>query len=159
MPNSRHHLAQLNIGRLRAPLDDPSMADFANALPVINALADASPGFVWRLQEEGAEDATGLRPLDQPDVIVNLSVWTDVETLRAFTYHSAHLESLRRRREFFDHQGLAAYLVLWWVPAGHRPTVTEALQRLELLAADGPGPRAFTFRQTYPPPDTATGPA
>nr|MDT0660621.1 DUF3291 domain-containing protein [Micromonospora sp. DSM 115978] len=146
-----HHLAQLNIGRLRAPLDDPAMAGFVTALPVVNALADAAPGFVWRLQDEETGDATGLRPLNLPDVIVNLSVWEDVETLRAFTYHSAHLEPLRRRREYFDHEGLPGYLVLWWVPAGHRPTVAEAMARLEHLAAEGPSPLAFTFREPYPP--------
>lgn len=147
-----HHLAQLNIARMRAPLDDPLMADFMAALPEINARADAAPGFVWRLRDEGTADATGLRPYG-PDVLVNLSLWTSVEALREFAHRGPHLEPLRRRREWFTHEGLAAYAVLWWVPAGHVPTTGEAAARLELLRTHGPGPRAFTLRQPYPAPD------
>lgn len=150
-----HHLAQLNIARMRAPLDDPLMADFVAALPGINARADAAPGFVWRLRDEGVADATGLRPFG-PDILVNLSVWTSVEALRDFAYRTPHLEPLRRRREWFTHEGLDPYAVLWWVPAGHVPTTDEAGERLELLRAHGPGPRAFTLRQPYPAPE-ATG--
>ena len=147
-----HHLAQLNIARMRAPLDDPLMADFMAALPGINARADGAPGFVWRLRDEAGADATGLRPFG-PDILVNLSLWTSVEALREFAYRGQHLEPLRRRREWFTHDGLDAYAVLWWLPAGHVPATTEAAERLELLRRDGPGPRAFTLRQPYPAPD------
>jgi hypothetical protein len=144
------HLAQLNIARLQAPMDDPSMADFVAELPRINAIADATPGFVWRLVGDGTDDATGLRPYG-PDMLVNMSVWTSVEALREYVYRSSHLDVLRRRREWFSHDGLDNHLVLWWIPAGHVPTVDEAKERLELLRQHGPGPDAFTLREPFPP--------
>ena len=144
------HLAQFNIARLRAPLDDPAMAGFVAGLDTINALADSSPGFVWRLADGPDGDATTVRPLD-PDVIVTMSVWDSVESLRAFSYRSAHLDYLRRRRDWFLPPDFPASLVLWWVPAGHLPTVEEACERLE-RAAGGPSPEAFTFRQVFPAP-------
>jgi hypothetical protein len=144
-----HHLAQLNVGVLVAPLTDPAMADFVGGLDRLNALADGSPGFVWRLQGDDG-NATGLRPFG-PEILLNMSVWESVEELRDYVYHSAHLDLLRRRREFFQRPD-EPYAVLWWVPAGHVPTVDEAWERLQLLRADGPGPRAFTFREPFPPP-------
>jgi hypothetical protein len=148
------HLAQLNIAIPRAPLDDPSMAGFTNDLSAINALADAAPGFVWRLVGDGDDDATGLRPFG-PNVMVNLSVWESVEALRNFTYGDAnHLESLRRRREWFSHEGLGSHLVLWWIPAGTIPTLDEAGRRLALLDQQGPGPAAFTLRTPFPSSDS-----
>jgi Domain of unknown function (DUF3291) len=149
------HLAQFNVARLRAPLTDPSMSGFVAGLETINALADSSPGFVWRLAEGPDGDATTVRPLD-PDVIVTMSVWDSIESLRAFSYQSAHLDYLRRRRDWFQPHDFPASLVLWWVPAGHTPTVEEACERLELVAA-GPSPAAFTFRRTFPPPSSAGG--
>jgi hypothetical protein len=146
------HLAQLNIAHPVAPLDHPRMADFVADLPTINALAEASPGFVWRLRDEETDDATMLRPYG-PDIMVNMSVWESVEALREYTYRTGHLESLRRRREFFDHKGIDAHLVLWWIPAGTLPTLDEARDRLDLLSRNGPGPDAFTLRQPYAPPD------
>jgi hypothetical protein len=146
-----YHLAQLNIARLRAPLDDPLLADFVAGLPVVNADADAAPGFVWRLADDSG-DATGFRPF-APDVIVNLTVWESIEALRAFTYQTAdHLEVLRRRREWFDHEGLGAHYVLWWLPAGTLPTLEEARDRLALLDKEGATPDAFTFREAFPAP-------
>src|ERR1700758_3367899 len=122
---SAYELAQLNIGIIRGPMDSPVMA-----------------GFVWRLQTE-AGDATAIRPFENENQLLNMSVWQDLEQLRRFVYRSAHAEFLRRRRE-----GVAplaqAYLVLWWVPRGHRPSVAEAIARLETLRAHGPGPEAFT---------------
>src|SRR5215211_3751648 len=118
---SAHHLAQLNIARLLAPIDSPQLAEFVALLPETNALAERSPGFVWRLRADGADDATSLRPYGQ-DMIVNLSVWESVEALREFTYRSVHLEPLRRRREWFAPLG-SHHLVLWWVPAGHLPSL------------------------------------
>jgi hypothetical protein len=148
------HLAQLNVARLRAPLTDPSAAGFVAGLATINALADSSPGFVWRLAEGPDGDATTVRPLD-PDVIVTMSVWDSIESLRAFSYQSAHLDYLRRRRDWFLPHDFPASLVLWWVPVGHIPTVEEACERLELVAA-GTSPEAFTFRRTFPAPELTT---
>ncbi|GAA4447723.1 DUF3291 domain-containing protein [Phytohabitans houttuyneae] len=154
---SEYHLAQLNVAYPRAPLDDPSMAGFVDELALINARADAAPGFVWRLVGEGADDATALRPFG-PDLMVNMSVWESVEALRDFTYRDAtHLEQLRRRREWFSHQALGSHLVLWWVPAGTVPTLREARERLALLDRDGPGPEAFTLREPYPMPSASGG--
>ncbi|MFF1715208.1 DUF3291 domain-containing protein [Streptomyces sp. NPDC058268] len=141
------HLAELNIATLLHPLDDPRIAPFVELLDPVNAAADDTPGFVWRLVEEGAADATGLRPAGD-DVIVNLSVWETQEALWDFTYRSGHLEVMRQRREWFERH-VEAHLVLWWVPAGHLPTVGEALERLADLQAHGPSPRAFTFASSY----------
>ncbi|MCO1659912.1 DUF3291 domain-containing protein [Pseudonocardia humida] len=149
------HLAQFNVARLRAPLDHPSSAGFMAGMDPMNDLADRSPGFVWRLTEDGKDNATGIRPI-APDVIITLSLWESLEALRAYAYHSEHLDYLRRRREWFLPHGLPAALVLWWVPVGLTPTVDEALERLDLLGTAGPTPRAFTFRQPFPAP---TGPA
>ena len=145
------HLAQVNIGRVRAPLESPVMAGFVNRLDEINALADRSPGFVWRLQTE-AGNATYLRPYDDERILVNMSVWETVEALRAYVYGSAHVELLRRRHEWFE-RFEGAYLALWWVPAGHRPSVDEAKSRLAHLAANGPTPFAFTLKETFPSDD------
>ncbi|GAA3195145.1 DUF3291 domain-containing protein [Actinocorallia longicatena] len=149
------HLAQLNIGRLSAPLDSPLSAGFADALEEINALADGAPGFVWRLVGEGGGDATSVRPYDDPDVLVNMSVWESRETLFDYVYRSAHMEYVRRRREWFQHLG-EVISVLWWVPEGHVPTVAEAKERLEHLRAHGPSPEAFTFRKAFEPREAAT---
>ncbi len=150
MSDGGFHLAQLNIGRMRAPLGDPVMAGFEARLEEINALADRSPGFVWRLQSEEG-DATSIRAFDDDRFLVNMSVWTSLEALRAFVYQTSHSELLRGRREWFEPPG-AAYLVLWWVPAGELPTLDEAVARLEKLRAEGPGPAAFDFRHPFPPP-------
>ncbi len=141
------HLAQLNVATLRHPLDDPRIAPFVELLDPVNAAADHAPGFVWRLMEDGAADATGLRPAGD-HVIVNLSVWESQEALWDFAYRSGHLDVMRRRREWFERH-VEAHLVLWWVPAGHRPSVGEALERLADLRANGPSPRAFTFASAY----------
>ena len=153
---SAYELAQLNIGIIRGPMDSPVMADFAANLDRINAIADESPGFVWRLQtEEG--NATDLRPFEDENMLVNMSVWRYVESLIAFVYRSAHSEILRRRREWFERMS-DAFMVLWWVPKGHRPTIEQAMARLEQLRQQGPSPEAFTFRRAFPPPDATTDP-
>lgn len=146
---SAYQLAQLNIATMKAPLESPSMADFVANLQRINALAEASPGYVWRLQDE-AGDATAFRPFGE-DVLVNLSVWRDVQALSDYVYTSAHTEMLKRRQEWFSKVG-AAHMVLWWVPAGHRPSVQEAFERLELLRKQGASAQAFSFRQAFAPP-------
>ncbi|MFI5960288.1 DUF3291 domain-containing protein [Cryptosporangium sp. NPDC051539] len=148
---SAYRLAHFNVARLRAPLTDPSMSEFTAGLEAMNALADASPGFVWRLADGPDGDATTVRPLG-PDVIVTMSVWDSVESLRAYSYRSPHLDYVRRRREWFRPHDFPASLVLWWVPAGHVPTVEEACARLASVA-ECPSPQAFTFRQTFPPPE------
>ncbi|HYM43753.1 MAG TPA: DUF3291 domain-containing protein [Steroidobacteraceae bacterium] len=148
---SGYELAQLNIGFIRGPMDSPVMADFVANLARINALADASPGFVWRLQTE-AGNATDIRAFENPNQLLNMSVWSDADALRRFVYRSAHAEILRRRREWFE-PVQDAIMVLWWVPRGHRPGIEEAVARLTLLRERGPTPQAFTFRQTFPPPD------
>ncbi len=153
---SRYELAQLNIALLKAPLDSPLLADFVANLDRINAHAEDAPGFVWRLQtSEG--DATALRPLGD-DTLVNMSVWKDVESLRDYVYRSAHVEVMRRRKEWFERIS-GAYVVLWWVPKGHRPSIQEAIAKLGLLRDTGPSEQAFTFRQAYPPPDEQPGAA
>ncbi len=140
----RWHLAQLNVGRMVAPTTAPEIAEFMAALDPVNALADAAPGFVWRLQtEEG--NATDIHAFDDELMLLNMSVWESIETLRAFTYTTAHTDVLRRRREWFERLEVA-HLVLWWVPAGQVSTAAEAIDRLERLRRDGPTPAAFTFR-------------
>jgi hypothetical protein len=144
------HLAQLNIGVPVGPREDPRMAGFYAEIDRINAVADEWPGFVWRLVDDGGADATSLRPFGG-DIMVNLSVWRDVAALREFTFRSGHLDILRRRREWFRPLGEAA-AVLWWVPAGHRPSVQEAGDRLDLLRSKGATVDAFTFRETFEAP-------
>ena len=155
---SGYELAQLNVGVIRAPMDSPVMAQFAASLDRINALAERSPGFIWRLQTE-AGNATALRPTEDENLLVNMSVWRDTESLIGFVYRSAHAEVMRRRREWFERMS-EAYLVLWWVPRGHRPPLSEALARLDALRRHGPHAQAFGFRQAFPPPDAppATAP-
>lgn len=144
------HLAQCNIARLRAPLDSPQLAGFVAALEPVNQLAESAPGFVWRLQtEEG--NATAIRPYDDDMMLVNMSVWESVEALAAFTYDTAHRDVMRGRRQWFE-KPAEAYLVLWWIPAGTRPTVADAKSRLETLRGQGPSPAAFTFRVPFPAP-------
>ena len=138
---------------MKAPLESPVMAGFVARLDEINALADHSPGFVWRLQT-GEGNATYLRPYDDDRILFNLSVWESIEHLRAYVYRSAHTEVLRNRHEWFTKFD-GAYLALWWVPADHRPSVDEAKKRLAHLAEHGPTPFAFNFTVTVPPDPVA----
>lgn len=134
--NTKHsHLAQLNIARMRFPLDDPRMADFVTGLERINALADAAPGFVWRLQSESG-NATDIQAFDDPRLLVNMSVWESLDALRAYVYRSQHADFLRRRKEWFASMETPMQ-VLWWIPAGHVPTVAQAKERLEHLTHHG----------------------
>lgn len=144
----RHHLAQLNIAQMKFAIDDPAMAEFVDRLADINALADNADGFVWRLQtDEG--DATAIDYFNA-DMLVNMSVWEDLESLRTYVYRSAHNEVMARRKQWFE-RITDAYTVLWWVPAGHIPTLGEAAQRLDSLRRHGPGRFAFTFKQPFEP--------
>lgn len=145
-----YQLAQLNVGIIKGPMDSPLMADFAASLARINAVADRSPGFIWRLQTDDG-DATAIRPFEDEKLLVNMSVWRDVESLQQYVYSTAHVELLRRRREWFESMN-TAFLVLWCVPAGHRPSIAEAIEKLEVLRANGPTAAAFTFRRPFAPP-------
>lgn len=143
------HLTQVNVARPLEPLDAPLLKDFVDALEPVNAVADASPGFVWRLQtDEG--DATALRIFGDDSMLINMSVWESVEALRAFVYGAAHVAVLRRRRDWFARLGVPE-TALWWVPAGTLPTIADAEERLTALRTDGPAPRAFTLREAFPP--------
>ncbi len=149
-PSSQYHLAQYNLARLVAPLDDPLLADFVANLDPINGLGDRTPGFVWRHQTEDG-NSTSVRVRGDPLILINFTVWEDIESLFEFTYRSGHAELYRRRREWFEAPS-EAHLVLWWIPAGHIPTVDEGEERLDHLRAHGPTPHAFTFKQRFPPP-------
>jgi uncharacterized protein DUF3291 len=143
-----YHLAQINIARMLAPIDDPIMAEFVAQLAPVNALADAAPGFVWRLQTESG-DATSLKIYDDDMIIVNLTVWESVETLREFVYKSAHHGVLRDRKRWFEKFD-GPYYALWWLPAGHLPSPEEGKERLEYLREHGDSAFAFSFKKIFP---------
>jgi hypothetical protein len=145
-----YHIAQVNIGRVKAPVEDPIMAGFVARLDEINALAERSPGFVWRLQtSEG--NATYFRPYPEDDrILINMSVWETIESLRHYVYQTAHAELLRQREAWFE-KFAGSYTALWWVPAGHRPGMDEATKRLAYLEKHGPTQFAFTFKTTFAP--------
>ncbi len=150
MTDARWHLAQYNIARLLAPLDDPRLADFVDGLERINTLGDRSPGFVWRHQ--GADgNSTSVRVRGDDAIIINLTVWESVEAVFEYAYRTAHVEMFRRRREWFE-EPTSAYLVMWWIPAGHIPSIEEADERLDYLREHGPTTEAFTFKQHFPAP-------
>lgn len=144
-----HHLAQLNVARMRFAIDDPRMADFVDNLDAVNGHAERSPGFVWRL--------TGDTPAERaaagfgPEMLVNLSVWTGVEPFRGFISSAPHLPIMRRRAEWFERMS-TPHSVLWWVPADARPTLGEARRRLDRLGAGGASPAAFTLGRLFDPP-------
>jgi len=151
MKAADYHLAQINVARMLAPLDDPIMADFVAQLDAINAVADQSQGFVWRLQtEEG--NATSINAFENDCILVNMSVWESVEVLHQYTYRSQHAGVFRDRKKWFvPYDG--PYFTLWWIPAGHIPSVEEGKERLEMLRLNGPTPEAFTFKKHFPSPD------
>jgi hypothetical protein len=142
----------LNVGRLLAPVDSPEVAEFMNALEAINLLAEASPGFVWRLAGEDESNATDLRlpGVEDSELMVNMSVWIDLDSLRHYVYRSGHAMYLRRKKEWFAGM-YDAHLVLWWVPEGHIPTLEEAAEKLRHLREEGPTPEAFTMSQAFDP--------
>jgi hypothetical protein len=140
---SSHHLAQLNIGRIRYEVDDPRMADFTNNLSLVNGLAERSPGFVWRFIDDSG-NSTSTRPYADPRIAINMSVWENVESLERFVYQTIHKRFYGRRAECFEHLA-EPYFVMWWVPAGHRPSVEEAVARLENFKQHGPSDRVFDW--------------
>jgi hypothetical protein len=150
------HLAQMNVATALYPLEDPRIAEFMGSLDEVNALAERSPGFVWRLKSD-AGNATDIKVSDDPLFIINMSVWRSAEALFDFVYKSSHHLVMAKRRQWFAHPE-AAYQVLWWVEADRSPTPEEGLQRLEHVRRHGPTPHAFTFKQKYPPPLSAAPP-
>jgi hypothetical protein len=148
---AKYNIAQVNIARIKAELDDPAMAGFVNRLGEINALADESPGFVWRLIVDNG-NATYLRPFADQRMLMNMSVWETVEQLRNYVYHTAHVELLRERHTWFEKLA-SVYTALWWVPVGYIPSFDEAKQRIAHLEANGPSQFAFTFKAVCPPDD------
>src|ERR1700732_1913937 len=141
---ANHHLAQLNIGRIRYEIDDPRMADFTNNLALVNGIAERSAGFVWRYIDESG-NATDTRPYADPRVIVNFSIWESVDALERFVWQTVHKRFYGRRPDWFEHfEGPS--VVLWWVPAGHRPSVEEVVARMEHLKQHGPSDHAFDWQ-------------
>jgi hypothetical protein len=151
---SDFQLAQVNIARLVAPIDAPQLTEFVANLEPVNRVADASPGFVWRLQTE-AGDATSLRIFDDEWLIVNMSVWESLDALRDFVFRTAHADVLRRRLEWFD-RPTEAHLALWWIEGGSIPTIPDAEERLLKIRSEGPSPDVFTLKDTYPSPERAS---
>jgi Domain of unknown function (DUF3291). len=147
---SEYHLAQINIARMLAPIDDPIMAEFVAQLVPVNARADGSPGFVWRLQTESG-DATSIKVYDDDMIIVNLTVWESVESLREFVYKNAHYGVLRDRKRWFEKFD-GPYYALWWIPAGQVPSIEEGKSRLDYLCQQGDSEYAFSFKHVFPAP-------
>jgi hypothetical protein len=145
-----YQLAQINIGRLVAPIDDPRITEFVAQLDPINALADQAPGFVWRLQS-GSGNATDIPYNDDPSIMVNMSVWESLEALRNYAYKSDHMKVLRDRAKWFVKMDKPIYC-LWWIPAGHIPSVAEGRERLEHYQKHGATPYSFWFSQEFPQP-------
>jgi hypothetical protein len=150
MSERAFELAQVNVAIAKGPMESDVMAGFVAALEPINALADAAPGFVWRLQDASG-DATAIRVFEDERMLINLSVWESADALAGFVYSSGHTAVMRGRKQWFE--TLALYMALWWVPAGHRPTPLRARERLEHLRAHGPTPFAFTFKRRFEPGD------
>jgi len=151
MPHQQYHLAQFNIAIMRTPLNAPLMADFVAQLQTINALADASPGFVWRLRDEGTTNATSIRAYENERILLNLSAWESVAALKNYVYRSQHAVVMRERRRWFE-KSEQPNLVLWWIPARYIPSVEEAKERLECLQQRGSTPNAFSFSQLFSSP-------
>ncbi len=146
-----YQLAQINIARAVDDLDSEVMVGFVARIDEINTLAEQSPGFVWRLKtEEG--DALAIRVFDDPRMIINMSVWEDLESLKDYVFKSTHLELLRNKTAWFNKMQ-SAHLAMWWVPAGHEPTAEEGKERLKIVQERGPGPEAFTFSRPWPAPE------
>ena len=145
---SQYYLAQVNTAKVRFPLDDPQMADFVAQIRSVNAVADADPGFVWRLRGEGAEDATDIRPFEDERILITLTVWKSVEALSNYVYRSAHAGVMRDRKQWFEKSD-QPILAMWWIPTGHLPTVAEAIERLEHLRRYGSSPYAFPFNKPF----------
>jgi len=152
MPEQQFHLAQFNVSKMRAPLDSPIMRGFVEQLVPIHELADNSPGFVWRYQEENGH-SSAVRPYSDPLIMINLSVWESVESLKQFTYRTKHLQVIRDGKKWFEPYDGQPYLAMWWTPKGHLPAVQEAMNRLEWLKEKGGSSYAFGWKNIYSPPE------
>ncbi len=144
------HLAQINVGQLLAPQDDPLMTEFVDNLDRINSMAEHSPGFIWRLKDDSG-NAMSFQVFENPQIISNISVWKDIESLRNFVYKTEHLEFVKRRKEWFELM-TCPQIALWWISRDHTPTLEEGVRKLQLLEAQGPSPDAFTFAHSFDRP-------
>jgi hypothetical protein len=147
IPLSKYHLAQVNIANGKASMESQVMSGFVSRLNEINTLADNSPGFVWRLQTEDG-DSTSIQAFDDPLLLINMSVWEDIESLKLFVYKSMHVELIQDRDAWFNKMS-TAHQALWWIPAGSYPTINEGKERLEVLQKNGPTENAFSFAQSF----------
>lgn len=147
---AQYHLVQLNVARALAPMESATMRGFVERLAEINTLAEQSDGFIWRLKDD-AGDATSIRAFDDPDMLINMSVWRDLQSLRAFVYRSSHLELVRKRAQWFESPA-EVYQALWWSPAGELPTLPQARKKLNLIQGRGPTEQAFDFAHPYEAP-------
>ena len=145
-----HHLAQINISRLKYPVDHPQIAEFVDNLDYINRLAEKSPGFIWRLKDASG-NATDINPFSDPMIIINMSVWENVASLKAFAFYTEHIQFMRKRNQWFEKLN-GPNMAMWWIEPRHVPTVEEAKMRLQLLEESGDSPQAFTFKSTFDPP-------
>jgi len=146
----KYQLAQLNIAKFRLPQEDPVNAGFVNNLDRVNAVAESQPGFVWRFTGLN-NDALDVQAFGDPNIIVNMSVWEDIQSLVNFTYRNRdHKEIMRRRKEWFER--IEFHMVLWWIEEDRKPSIEEGKIRLELLRQNGPSYSAFTFKRPYAPP-------
>ena len=147
----QYHIAEINIARMKGvDINDPIMKEFADNLDAVNAIAEKSPGFVWRLKDD-SNNATSFNPYNDEQILINVSVWENIETLEDFMYRTFHSEFLRRRKEWFKTYG-TAHTAMWWVPVGHVPTLQEAVENLSHRQKHGPSEIAFDFRNKYPAP-------
>jgi hypothetical protein len=145
--NVQKYLAQVNIGKIVAPMDNPVMAGFADHLDEINRLAEETEGFVWRLKEEN-NNATSIQIFDDPFILINMSVWVSIDALYQFVYQSAHVEYLKKRREWFEKM-TDMHMALWWIPRNHIPSCHEAVERLTHIKMNGETPFAFSFKTKF----------
>lgn len=145
------HLAELNIARAKYDMDAPEIKDFVDNLDKVNGIAEQSAGFIWRLKDDSG-NATDIQAFDDPRVVLNMSVWLDVDSLKDFMFKTFHRDIMKRKGEWLDRPKEATY-VLWWVEEGHIPTIDEALTRLHHLRANGESPKAFSFKTTFSPED------
>lgn len=156
MAMTKWHLAQINVGTIKYSHEDPRMSGFMDRLDEINALADGSPGFIWRLQSESG-NSTDIDVGGQPLFLANMSLWESPDALFEYVYKSMHTKVMVQRRHWFE-KPQELYQVLWWVRAGHLPPVQEGLDRLEVLKRNGPCPEAFTFKRQFPSPGDSIEP-
>jgi hypothetical protein len=149
---NNYQIAEINIARMKGVnINDPIMKEFVDNLDSVNALAENSVGFVWRLKDD-TNNATNLNPYNDEQVIINVSVWESIETLETYVYKTVHTDFLKRRREWFQAFG-KVYTAIWWIPKGHFPTIQEAVDRLDYLQKNGATEYVFDFRKKYSPPD------